>query len=53
MLVACTDQVAIDAYAGETFFNLTPDDMKWVTLAESRGLGTADYRSMPFEEITV
>jgi uncharacterized protein (DUF362 family) len=53
MLVACTDQVAIDAYAGETFFGLTPEEMKWVTLAESRGLGTADYNSLSFEEITV
>ncbi len=53
MLVASNDQVAIDAYSGETFFDLTADDMKWVMLAESRGLGSADYTSLSFEEITV
>ncbi|MFZ1728722.1 MAG: DUF362 domain-containing protein [Bacteroidota bacterium] len=53
MLIASTDQVAIDAYAGETLFNLSAEEMKWVTLAESRGLGTSDYASLSFEEITV
>ena len=53
MLVACTDQVAIDAYAGGTFFGLAIEDMPWVTLAETRGLGTSDYSSLPFEEVTV
>jgi uncharacterized protein (DUF362 family) len=52
MLVACTDQVAVDAYAGETFFGLAIEDMPWVTLAETRGLGTSDYNSLPLEEVT-
>lgn len=53
MLVACTDQVAVDAYAGEAFFGLAIEDMPWVTLAETRGLGTSDYSSLPLEEVTV
>lgn len=53
MLVASTDQVAVDAYAGETFFGLGLEDMPWVTLAETRGLGTSDYSSLPLEEVTV
>jgi uncharacterized protein (DUF362 family) len=52
MIVACTDQVAIDAYAGQTFFDLAVDDMPWVTLAETRGLGTSDYSSLPLVEVT-
>ncbi len=53
MLVACTDQVAIDAYAGELFFGLAPADMPWLALAEANGLGTTDYASLPFVELTV
>jgi uncharacterized protein (DUF362 family) len=53
MLAACTDQVAIDAWAGEEFFGLQVDDMRWLGLAEARGLGTADYRRLPFEQRTV
>lgn len=52
-LIACTDQVAMDAYAGEAFFGLAKDDMPWLALAEARGLGTADYASLPFVELTV
>ncbi|MBE0645644.1 MAG: DUF362 domain-containing protein [Bacteroidetes bacterium] len=52
-LLACTDPVAMDAYAGEIFFGLTREDMKWVELAESRGLGTADYATLQFEERSV
>lgn len=51
-LVACTDQVAVDAYAGGTFFGLGIDEMPWVTLAETRGLGTSDYSTLPLEEVT-
>ncbi|MBR9976693.1 MAG: DUF362 domain-containing protein [Bacteroidetes bacterium] len=53
MLVASTDQVAIDAWAGEEFFGLRAEEMGWLGLAEARGLGTADYASLPFEELTV
>ncbi len=52
-LLACTDPVALDAYAGELFFSLTAEDMKWVGLAESRGLGSADLTGMKIEELTV
>lgn len=53
MLVASTDQVAIDAYAGKEFFGLSVEEMRWLGLAEAHGLGTADYGSLPFEELTV
>lgn len=53
MLLASTDQVAIDALAGAEFFGLTPEEMPWVGLAEARGLGSADPASLPTEEYTV
>jgi hypothetical protein len=52
MLLASTDQVAIDALAGAEFFGLTPEDMPWIGLAEARGLGSADPASLPIEEYT-
>lgn len=53
MLLACTDPVAIDACGGELFFDLAPEDMPWLGIAERSGLGTAAYRDLPFDEITV
>ena len=52
MLLASTDQVAIDALAGAEFFGLTAEDMPWIGLAESRGLGIGDTTALPIEEIT-
>lgn len=53
MLVACTDQVAIDAFGGEQFFGLGVADMPWIGLAEARGLGTSDLANIRREEITI
>ena len=53
MLLASNDQVAIDACAGEEFFGLSAEDMPWIGLAEARGLGSADHRSLPREDITL
>lgn len=52
MLLASTDQVAIDALAGAEFFGLSAEDMPWIGLAEARGLGSADPASLPIEEYT-
>ena len=52
-LVASTDQVALDACGGELFFDLTPEDMPWITLAEQAGLGSALWRDLPLDEITI
>jgi uncharacterized protein (DUF362 family) len=51
MLVVSNDQVALDACGGELFFDLTPEDMPWLGLAESLGLGTTSWRDLPVEEI--
>jgi len=53
MLLASTEQTAIDACAGELFFDMTPEEMPWLGLAEKRGLGTSQWRDIPNEEITV
>ena len=50
-IVASVDQVAIDSYAGATYFGLTADDMPWLALAERYGLGTVAYESLPFKEV--
>ncbi len=52
-LVACADTVAADAYAAETFFGLTSDRLNYLGFAQERGLGTADYRTLPIDEFTV
>ena len=53
MLLASTDHTAIDACAGELFFDMSPEDMPWLGIAERSGLGTPDWRSLPLDEITV
>ncbi|HOJ05835.1 MAG TPA: DUF362 domain-containing protein [Bacteroidota bacterium] len=50
-IVASVDQVAIDSYAGATYFGLTADDMPWLALAERYGLGTAAYETLPMKEV--
>jgi uncharacterized protein (DUF362 family) len=44
-VAASTDEVAIDAF-GATLLGRRPDEIEFIRLAESRGLGTADYRSL-------
>lgn len=52
-LIASTDQVAIDAYAGEIFFGLSVEQLRYLTIAEKRGLGTSNYKQLPLHEISV
>ncbi len=53
MLVISNDQVALDACGGELFFDLSPEDMPWLALAENEGLGSSAWREIPYEEITI
>ncbi|MCB2206357.1 DUF362 domain-containing protein [bacterium] len=53
MLVISNDQVALDSCGGELFFDLAPEDMPWIALAAKEGLGSADWRSLPFDDITI
>lgn len=52
-LVASTDPVALDAYAAETWFGLTPDKLPYLALSEAYGLGTPAHRNIPFKHITL
>ena len=51
MLAVSNDPVAVDAYAGETFFGLAVEDLPYLSLAEHRGLGITDYSALDFREI--
>ncbi|PLX26274.1 MAG: cytoplasmic protein [Ignavibacteria bacterium] len=53
MLVASNDQVALDACGGELFFDLGSEEMPWLGMSESLGLGSAAWRDLPYEEINV
>lgn len=49
-VMCATDQVAADARGAE-YLGLTPDQVRYLALAERSGVGTADYRSAGFMEI--
>lgn len=51
-IVAGVDQVAIDAYAGETFFSLTPERLRYLKIAHERKIGNMNYRELRIKEIT-
>lgn len=46
-LVAGTDPVALDAYVARAFWNLDPDSLLWLKLAEERDLGRCDFENVP------
>ncbi|MDR3724205.1 MAG: DUF362 domain-containing protein [Terracidiphilus sp.] len=45
-LVAGTDPVAIDAYVAKAYWNIDPEQMPYLTMAQARGLGTVDFSSL-------
>ena len=45
-VVASTDPVAIDAYAAKAWWNLDAPRLRFLRLAEERGLGRADFASL-------
>ncbi len=51
-IAACVDPVAIDAWGGAEFFGLSVDDMPWLALSAAYRLGTPDFASLPFREVT-
>jgi uncharacterized protein (DUF362 family) len=50
-IVASIDQVAIDAYAGETFFGLTPERLRYLRIAHERKIGNMNYRELRIKEV--
>ena len=53
IVAASTDPVALDAWAGATFFGLDAEHLGWLPLAEKYGLGSAAYTTIPLTELTV
>jgi uncharacterized protein (DUF362 family) len=52
-VIAGIDQVAIDAYTGETFFNLTPQQLRYLELAHKKNIGNMFYRELNSKEIII
>lgn len=44
-MIVSTDQVAADSF-GATLLGKTPDDLPYISKAEARGIGTADFNSI-------
>jgi uncharacterized protein (DUF362 family) len=53
MIIAGTDQVAIDAYAGERFFNLGFQQLGFLDLAHNKGIGNKNYSELSPKEINI
>jgi uncharacterized protein (DUF362 family) len=51
LLAISTDGVALDAF-GATLLDLEPNDLAYLGMAEAKGLGTTDWRSLDPREIT-
>ena len=45
-LIVSTDQVAVDAYAAKAYWNLDVPRLRFLRLAEERGLGRTDFASL-------
>jgi uncharacterized protein (DUF362 family) len=46
-VVASTDPVALDAYVAKAYWNLDPEHLPYLQMAENRGLGTTKYDKLP------
>ena len=53
MIIAGTDQVAIDAYAGERFFNLGFQQLSFLEIAHNKGIGNKNYSELAPKEINL
>ncbi len=51
-IVAGLDQVALDSYCLR-FLNLSVDEVPYIKMAEQRGLGFSDWKSLHYEELSV
>jgi uncharacterized protein (DUF362 family) len=45
-VVAGTDPVALDAYVAKAYWNLDPEQLPYLRMAASRGLGTVDFEKL-------
>jgi len=45
-IVASVDPVAVDAYAAQAWWNLAAPRVRYLRLAEERGLGKMDFASL-------
>jgi uncharacterized protein (DUF362 family) len=52
-IIASTDVVTADSYAAQTLFNISPDQLSYVSEATTRGLGRSDLNNLKIEEIQV
>jgi len=46
-MVAGTDPVALDAYVAKAWWDLDPEKLPYLQMAEALGLGTVDYDKLP------
>jgi uncharacterized protein (DUF362 family) len=51
-LVAGTDPVAIDAYVAKAYWDLEPSQLRYLQLAQDRGLGKMDFEKVRTEVVT-
>ena len=51
-LVAGTDPVALDAYVAKAYWNLDASQLRYLQLAQERGLGKMDFASVRTEVVT-
>jgi len=52
-LIAGTDAAAVDAYAAKTYWNIEPEELRYLELARARGLGNPDFRSVRTRFVTL
>jgi hypothetical protein len=51
-LVAGTDPVALDAYVAKAYWNLDASQLRYLQLAQERGLGKMDFAAVRTEVAT-
>ncbi len=51
-LVAGTDPVALDAYVAKAYWDLEPSQLRYLRLAQDRGLGKMDFEKIRTEVVT-
>jgi len=53
MIITGTDQVAIDAYTAERFFNLNFQQLSYLDMAHNKGIGNKNYMELSPKEINL
>ena len=52
-LVAGTDPVALDAYVAKAYWDFEPSQLRYLQLAQDRGLGTMDFARVRTEVVAI